>query len=73
MRTSNTSYDVVWSMKVPDVCTGRWNDNDWIEFSKRFRPTGYRGDMFDREAYEEYKEVATQAMRDGKLSPFMEI
>ena len=51
-----TINDVVWPFPVPPVCTGLWEDDDWIRYALLCRPRGYTGDIFDHAAYNNYLE-----------------
>ena len=45
----------VWPFKAPPVCTAFWNDADWEEYAKAFRPKDYDGGQFDSDAWLAYK------------------
>jgi hypothetical protein len=46
---------VVWPTGVPPVSTALWNQDSWNRFAEGYRPKGYKGGMFDEEAYAEFK------------------
>jgi hypothetical protein len=51
----NTHYDIVWPVKPAPVSTFYWDDADWLNYVRGFRPRGYEGGEFDKVAYDAWR------------------
>jgi len=45
-------YQIVWPASAPPVQTFNWDNESWLKYLRGFRPKGYTGGEFDKEAYQ---------------------
>ncbi len=45
-------YRIVWPFPSPTVTTRLWDNQDWLNYALAYRPKGYEGGEFDKEAFE---------------------